>query len=486
MGEIEEVKHGEAVRTASGNSSPSEDIMPQPTVAVEEKKTFIQKVLTPGSVWQIIIAALLAIAIGLAVTTTVDEVPEAAIVLLAIPGNLWLRALRAVVLPMIVTAMIMAIQRLRNMTQGGGAAGRLARWTIGYYVLTTILAVAHSSLLVGLVWSKMMDQVSGDILLVSEEDQEMIDERKEFAIHDVVVDMFYSLVPNNIVNALATDALLSVLVTAVVLGYVIKPGGAIHRAVEEVETIVLKVITVLIYLAPIGVFFLIMPNLFRLDIAEIGENLGILIGATLVSMFIHLFIVVPIIFFAVVRQNPYAYWMKMSPAWITAWGTASSAATLPVTIRCVLKQGIPITVTKFAVPLGCLINMDGTAIYFPIVVVFLAATQGITLNGADYIIVILLSTLASIGTTPIPSSSLVLTVMIASSVGVPITGMYAVVVAIDWFLDRFRTAMNVSCDTFAAKVVTHITKIKDDDGQSYEDVGNIDPNALGRHEGEKV
>lgn len=247
------------------------------------------------------------------------------------------------VLPMIVTAMIMAIQRLRNMTQGGGAAGKLARWTVGYYVLTTILAVAHSALLVGLVWSKLFNVVSGSALEVSEEDQELVDERKETAIHDVVVDMFYSLVPNNIVNALATDALLSVLITAIVLGYVIKPGGAIYRAVEEVEVIILRVITVLIHLAPIGVFFLIMPNLFRLDIAEIGTNLGILIGGTLCGMFIHMFIIIPIIFFIFTRSNPYTFWFKMSPAWITAWGTASSAATLPVTIRCVLKQGVPVT-----------------------------------------------------------------------------------------------------------------------------------------------
>jgi Na+/H+-dicarboxylate symporter len=123
--------------------------------------------------------------------------------------------------------------------------------------------------------------------------------------------------------------------------------------------------------------------------------------------------------------------------------------------------------------------MDGTAIYFPIVVVFLAATQGITLNAADYIVVILLSTLASIGTTPIPSSSLVLTVMIASSVGVPITGMYAVVVAIDWFLDRFRTAVNVSCDTFAAVVVTKITGIRDEEGEEvYTEEGNGSSTAL--------
>ncbi|KAF1943295.1 Sodium:dicarboxylate symporter [Clathrospora elynae] len=473
MSEIEQVKHGEAVQTSSPTSSPSE-FLPQPTVAVEEKKSFFQRVKEPDSVWQIIIAALLAIVIGLAVTTQVDEVLEAAIAILATPGNMWLHALRAVVLPMIVTAMIMAIQRLRNMTQGGCKAGQLARWTIGYYVITTVIAVAHSCLLVGLVWSRLMNVVSGDALEVSADDQETIDERQKVAIHDVVVDMFYSLVPQNVFNALAIDALLSV------------PGGALMRAVGEVEAVVLTIITVLIQLAPIGVFFLIMPNLFRLHIAEIGMSLGILIGGTLVGMIIHLFIIIPIIFFAITRKIPYAFWLGMSPAWITAWGTASSAATLPVTIRCVLKEGIPIKITKFAVPLGCLINMDGTAIYFLIVVVFLAATQGITLNAADYIVVILLSTLASIGTTPIPISSLVLVVMIAGSVGIPITGMYAVVVAIDWFLDRFRTAVNVSADTFAAAIVTKITGIVDEEGQTYEEAENADPNALGRRDDEKV
>lgn len=103
-----------------------------------------------------------------------------------------------------------------------------------------------------------------------------------------------------------------------------------------------------------------------------------------------------------------------------------------------------------------------TAIYFPMSVVFLARTNGIDLNAANYIVICLLATLASIGTTPIPSSSLVLTVMIAGSVGVPVTGMYAVIVAIDWFLDRFRTALNVSGDLFGAMVVYKRTGIEDD------------------------
>lgn len=105
--------------------------------------------------------------------------------------------------------------------------------------------------------------------------------------------------------------------------------------------------------------------------------------------------------------------------------------------------------------------ISSTAIYFPVVVVFMAQTQGVQLNPAEYVIVVLLSTLASIGVTPIPSASLVLIVMICSSINLPVTGMYAVVVAIDWFLDRFRTATNVSGDLYAAGIVAKITGITD-------------------------
>lgn len=421
-----------------------------------------RSLLTPGSAVQIILAAAFAIAIGMIVVTQVprSRIPVAVSPLVGIPGTLWLRALRATVLPLIVTAMILAVVRLREMT-GGGA--KLARTTIGWYVITTCLAIIHSVIMVDLVWRKLMTEVGAESLAVKEKDAKTIEERKKTAIHEVVVQMFESLVPNNIVNALATDSLLAVLVSSVIIGYLINPRGSLMRGVEEVEKVVTKIITFLVMIAPIGVFFLILPNLFRLDLAEMGRNMGVLVGAAIAHMFFHLFVLIPALVFLVIRKNPYPIWYLSSPCWLTAWGSASSAATLPVTIREMLARGIPNTVAKFSGPLGCLINMDGTAIYFPICVVFLAQTQGIVLNAAQYVIIVLLATLASIGTTPIPSSSLVLTVMIAQSVDVPITGMYAVIVAIDWFVDRFRTATNVSCDLYAAAVVTKICKIKDDD-----------------------
>jgi Na+/H+-dicarboxylate symporter len=133
-----------------------------------------------------------------------------------------------------------------------------------------------------------------------------------------------------------------------------------------------------------------------------------------------------------------------------------------------------------------ILTIHRTAIYFPVVVVFLAATQGINLNAGDYTIIVLLSTLSSVAATPIPSSSLVLTVMIAGAVNIPITGMYAVVVAVDWFIDRFRTATNVSGDMFAAKIFEKVTGITDQDVVDVEGVdrmGNVGGGAMGGKDG---
>ncbi|KAM0710160.1 hypothetical protein Q7P35_002522 [Cladosporium inversicolor] len=420
---------------------------------------------TPGSAMQIITAALLAIAIGLAVSTTVTDIPEAVPVILEIPGSLWLRALRATVLPLIVVAMILAVQNLMSMDKGGG---KLARFTILWYVGTTTLAIIISTILVDLVWRPLMTVADGATLQMTEEEEEDVAERGGMAAHDVVVQVFESFIPNNVAAALANDELLAVLVSAIVVGCLIKgPDSSLLRAVKEIEKIVMKIITFLIKLAPIGVFFLILSNLFTLNIEDIGQNLGVLVGGSIVNMAIHLFIVLPILYFILTRENFYTFWIKCSRSWITAWATASSAATMPVTLSVAAERGVPNTVAQFTIPLGTLVNMDGTAIYFPTVVVFLAATQGMPLNAGDYAIIVLLATLSSIATTPIPSSSLVLTLIIAESVGIPITGMYAVVVAIDWFIDRFRTMVNVSGDLIASKIMAKLTGITDDDVTNF-------------------
>jgi Na+/H+-dicarboxylate symporter len=236
---------------------------------------------------------------------------------------------------------------------------KLARWTVGWYMGTTVLAIVISTILTDLVWANRFYTVGAESLNVDEEQQAEIDETPKYTISETVVNLFESFVPQNIVQALAESELLSVLVASIIVGILLKPDGSIMKAVYEIERIVTVIITWLIQAAPYGVFSLIMSNLFRLDIAEMGENLGYLIAGSIVNFFIHLFVVLPILFFAFTRQNPFSYWMKCAPAWITAWGSASSAATLPVTMKCIRKQGVPNVVAKFAAPLGCLVNMDG-------------------------------------------------------------------------------------------------------------------------------
>jgi hypothetical protein len=138
----------------------------------------------------------------------------------------------------------------------------------------------------------MMTVADANTIAVSEEEQADIDERGGMAPHDVVVQVFESFVPSNVASAVANDELLAVLVSAVVVGCLIRgPDSSLLRAVREIEKIVMKIITFLIKLAPVGVFFLILSNLFKLDIADIGQNLGVLIGASLVNMAIHMFVV---------------------------------------------------------------------------------------------------------------------------------------------------------------------------------------------------
>lgn len=269
---------------------------------------------------------------------------------------LWLISL--LVLPLIVVSLILAVQRLREMARGGAL---LARWTIGYYLFTTLIAILHSTILVALVWSKQFTEVDPEARSVSKDLQKDIDARSVYQPHDIVVELFQTLVPDNIVEAFAEDILLGVLVISIILGYMIRDPAtsSILRAVREVEGLISVAITFLINMAPIGIFFLIMPNLFKLDIKEVGINLGLLMGAGLSGMAIQLLIVYPVIYYAVMRKNPFPYWFQNSPAWVTAWGTASSAGTMPVTLKCLQSRGIPDTVAKFAIPLGTLVNMDG-------------------------------------------------------------------------------------------------------------------------------
>ena len=249
-------------------------------------------------------------------------------------------------LPLIITAIILAVQNLKAMSAGGA---KLARLAVFWYVGTTIMAVTHSMILVDLVWRKLMVVASKETLAETSDTADGLAEDGEgTAPHDVVVTVFESFVPSNIFDALANSELLSVLVAAIVVGALIKPtNSSLLRGIREVDRIVFVIISFLIKLAPIGVFFLILANLMTLDMKDIGVNLGVLIGgkwirplmekrlisshspASVTHMCIQIFVIIPIIFVSIVRKNPYTYWLSNSPAWVTAWVSRSFCRSTP-------------------------------------------------------------------------------------------------------------------------------------------------------------
>lgn len=264
-------------------------------------------------------------------------------------------------MPLIITSLILAVQRLKLMS-GRGAS--IAKWTVGYYMCFMIIAIVQGTVTGALGCTQLFVSMSPDTLAESGPAQPTLpedpDRPAKRPTYQVVVEIFENMVPDNIIDALASDErLLSVMLMALAVGYLLRPTSMFIKVTKEVEELIDSAIDFLIRVAPIGVFFLILPNLFVLPIRQIGLNVGVLIGTCLLGMCVHLFITSSLVFLFVVRENPYTFWLRIAPAWMEAWGSGSSATTLPVTMECVQEQNVPVIVSKFVVPLGVLINMDG-------------------------------------------------------------------------------------------------------------------------------
>ncbi|KAI8792167.1 excitatory amino acid transporter [Biomphalaria glabrata] len=228
---------------------------------------------------------------------------------------------------------------------------------------------------------------------------------------------------------------------------------------QVLNEIIMKMVTMVMWYSPIGIMFLITGKILELDDpAKVGEQLGMYMVTILLGLTIHTLIVLPAIYFIIARKNPYLIFWGVIQAWVTALGTASSTATLPVTFRC-LEENLHIDkrVTRFVLPIGATINMDGTALYEAVAPIFIAQMNGMELGFGQIVAISLTATCASIGAAAIPSAGLVTMIMVLTSVGIPADDI-SLILAVDWFLDRFRTSTNVLGDSYGACVVEHLSQ----------------------------
>ncbi len=371
-------------------------------------------------------------------------------------GDLFLNALKMLIVPLVASSIIVGI--------GGvgahGGFGRLGGKTLVYYLLTSTIAITIGLLLVNAFQPGVVDgQALKDVVdLGSEDAAAEIAEKVEGKGAGDVVDVFKRMLPPNVFAA-ATDngQLLGVIVFALLFGFFMTRIQAPRAEVlkhfwEGMFDVMMKITDVVMLFAPIGVFALVAKV-----VAETGpgvfEYVAVFFATVLLGLVLHTFVVMPLILGLIGRVNPLRHFRAMAPALLTAFSTASSSATLPLTMECVEKNaGVSNRTTSFVLPLGATINMDGTALYECMAVMFIAQAYGVDLSLAQQLIIVILALLTSVGVAGIPSASLVAIVVILTTFGIEAEAI-GLIYAVDRILDMCRTSVNVFSDSCGAVVI---------------------------------
>jgi Na+/H+-dicarboxylate symporter len=354
-------------------------------------------------------------------------------------GRIFIASLRLLVVPLVLVSLICGSSSLGDSAR----MGPIALKTIVFYMATTAVAIT-----LALTFASLIQPGSG-VNLAGEVDFEP---SSAPPLSDVIVNIF----PTNPFAAMAEGNMLQIIVFALLVGYAISHAGEQGRRVasffRDMEAVVMKMVAVLMQLAPWGVFALLVKLFAGLGLAAIVDLAGYFFTVIGVLLF-HALVVYSLLLRGLAGLNATIMWRKMRSVWAFAFSTASSGATLPVTLRTVEKKlGVHNSVAGFTVPLGATINMDGTAIMQGVATVFIAQVFGVDLDLGDYLLVILTATLASIGTAAVTGVGLITLAMVLEQAGLPVQGI-ALIIGVDRLLDMVRTAVNITGDATAAVVV---------------------------------
>jgi Na+/H+-dicarboxylate symporter len=327
--------------------------------------------------------------------------------------------------------------------------GRLGGKTFLYYMCTTVIAVVVGLVLVNVV--RPGNRFDPDRAPTTTMDTE--------AEHPSVVSVLEDIVPENIVEAMARSNVLSVIFFSILLGAAIISAGEKAQPLaaffESLNVVVMRIVHWIMALAPIGVFALMGRMVGTLGLS-VMKPLGFHMITVILGLAIHAFVVLPLLLRFFAKYSPMRFARNMFSAILTAFSTASSSATLPITMECVEKNaGVSNRVASFVLPLGATINMDGTALYEAVAAMFIAQAYGYDLGLGQQLVIVLTATLASIGAAAIPSAGLVTMVIVLRSVNLPMEGI-GMIWAVDRILDMFRTAVNVWGDSCGTAVVARL------------------------------
>ena len=385
-----------------------------------------------------------------------------------------IRPLKLLIIPLILFSVLSGICKIGDPSKLGLVGGT----TVLYYLATMLIAVTLGTLLVTNIAPGNLEPEIRSKLISSGEssyqksaflkEKTSIENREDLG--SAWLNIIEQIIPTNVFENMVNSEPLGVIVFSILLGLAIAAGGkktqVLRDFIDAGFNAIMRLVQWIIWLTPIGVFFLVAWTVGKIGLGSIVGPMGQYITTVIAGLAIHGLIILPFFLFLFGKTNPYKFMSQMKRALATAFGTDSSSATLPVTIQCAESQGgCSKRASNFVLPLGSVVNMDGTALYEAVAVVFLFQLYGIDLSSTELIIVVITATLAAIGAAGIPSAGLVTMVIVIEAVNTSLAGegirelpvaAIGVIWAVDRMVDMCRTVVNVWGDAVGAKIITKI------------------------------
>ncbi len=370
-------------------------------------------------------------------------------------GDVFIRLLRMLIVPLVFASIFMAVVNLGDIRELGKIGGK----TVAYYMITTGLAVLMGIILVNVIHpgrginKEALSSLEISTKVPEKVTKQGVGQRSAFVI---IVDTLVNMIPKNPVGAMAKGDILQLIFFtiffAIIAAMVGRESETLTKFIHGVDVIMNKAIFIVMEIAPYCIFFLVTAIFMDLGFDAL-KALGKYALTVLLGLALHAGVSLSLLVLILGRYNPLKLMKAMAPAIMTAWSTASSAATLPITMDCLEKRaGVDRKIGNFVLPLGATVNMDGTALYESVAVIFIAELLGIHLTIGMQVVIFITATLAAIGAAAIPGAGLVTMGIVLTAAGLPLDGI-GLILAIDRILDQFRTAVNVWGDATAGLVV---------------------------------
>ena len=354
-------------------------------------------------------------------------------------GQIFIKTLKLLVVPLVFVSLVCGASSLA----GGNNMGRIGLKTVALYLMTTAIAITLALTVANIINPGLGINMAEGMTFQA---------REAPPFTQVVLDIF----PSNPVAAMAEGNMLQIIVFALLLGVALTRAGdaglALKASFDRWNEVIMQLVMMLMLAAPVGVFCLMVTLGAQLGFGAIVDLLAYFLCVLLV-LALHFLITYPTLIKLLVRVSPVLFYQHMAPVMAFAFSTASSGATLPVTLETVKKRiGVRNEIASFVVPVGATINMDGTAIMQGVATVFIAQAFNVDIGLTGYLMVILTATMASIGTAAVPGVGLITLALVLTQVGLPVEGI-ALIIGVDRLLDMTRTVVNVVGDATVSSVV---------------------------------